>query len=437
MELERKIEKWLRAFAKKRRADAGDFKLHPATRRLLQNEVARRAQGARSDSGEEQPSLWQLFRQQWAFLIGFALIIFLAATMFLPNLAASKNRAKSALAANKLKEVGVAVQIAAEQDNGKLPASLDELTNQFSGRVNSAGGGQIVYLGAGKDLDNLESNDVLAFSPANKDQHAILYADGRVELADKKRFEALTNQAPMQLALRKTETVANGLPVSAAAPMPPVESPASAQFDESRSKLQSAKLAAPVAAAGQIASAENLRTDSWTFSSGTSQITGDSSFAQNTYRNIAGRKATPVLASFQIQQNGSAVRVVDRDGSVYSGSLLQMEKALARNSPAVPESAILASNVQQFQNYFFRVTGTNQTLQQKVVFTANVIASTNADLNQMNDANFGSSGGGGAGGERRQIETRSQQSLWSNSRIAGEAIVAGTNKIEINAEPAP
>ena len=42
MEEERKIEKLLRAYAKKRRADAGDpLKLHPAPRRQLQDEVAR------------------------------------------------------------------------------------------------------------------------------------------------------------------------------------------------------------------------------------------------------------------------------------------------------------------------------------------------------------------------------------------------------------
>ena len=44
MEPERKIEKLLRAYAQKRRAAAGDpLKLHPATRRLLQDEVSRRA----------------------------------------------------------------------------------------------------------------------------------------------------------------------------------------------------------------------------------------------------------------------------------------------------------------------------------------------------------------------------------------------------------
>src|SRR6266403_1738058 len=43
MEPERPIEKLLRAWAKKRRDDAGaPLELHPATRRLLQGEVARR-----------------------------------------------------------------------------------------------------------------------------------------------------------------------------------------------------------------------------------------------------------------------------------------------------------------------------------------------------------------------------------------------------------
>ena len=42
MEPERKIEKLLRAYAKKRRAEAGDsLKLHPANRRILQDEAAR------------------------------------------------------------------------------------------------------------------------------------------------------------------------------------------------------------------------------------------------------------------------------------------------------------------------------------------------------------------------------------------------------------
>ena len=52
MEPERKIEKLLRAYAKKRRAQAGDpLTLHPATRRLLQGEVARRKPKPGDDGG--------------------------------------------------------------------------------------------------------------------------------------------------------------------------------------------------------------------------------------------------------------------------------------------------------------------------------------------------------------------------------------------------
>ena len=72
MEPERPIEKLLRVFAKKRRDQAGHpLEMHPATRRLLQSEVARRA------SKEPEPSVFaQLLgwvRQRPAF--GLSLVI--------------------------------------------------------------------------------------------------------------------------------------------------------------------------------------------------------------------------------------------------------------------------------------------------------------------------------------------------------------------------
>src|ERR1041385_9364048 len=108
MEPERKIEKWLRAFTKKRRADAGDFKLHPAARRLLQNEVSRRKQKTEIDTDDE-PSLWQWFRQQWTLLIGFALIVFLGASLFLPSLSSAKKKSQSVMALSNLKEIGAEI----------------------------------------------------------------------------------------------------------------------------------------------------------------------------------------------------------------------------------------------------------------------------------------------------------------------------------------
>ena len=70
MEPERKIEKLLRAYAKKRRADSGDaLKLHPATRNLLHGEVARRT--PKQSAEDSSLTIWELFRQQWALLLGF------------------------------------------------------------------------------------------------------------------------------------------------------------------------------------------------------------------------------------------------------------------------------------------------------------------------------------------------------------------------------
>src|SRR5277367_1062159 len=120
MEPERKIEKLLRAYAKKRRADAGDpLKLHPATRRLLQGEVARRK--SKPDDEDASVTLWELFRQRWALLAGFAVVVFLGAALFLPALSASKKKAQSVNAMNNLKEIGVAAQMVADENHGRLP----------------------------------------------------------------------------------------------------------------------------------------------------------------------------------------------------------------------------------------------------------------------------------------------------------------------------
>jgi hypothetical protein len=174
---------------------------------------------------------------------------------------------------------------------------------------------------------------------------------------------------------------------------------------------------------------------------------------QNAFKNtITPAQAVPVLVNFQVQQNGSAVRVVDADGSVYDGSLLP-ESAVAQNEPApaattAPPAAVPAQveraktiasreELQTAQNYFFRVTGTNRTLQQNVVFAGNLVAMANAmtNLQQSSSGSGGLGGGGGGGNQMQSALTNQNQMPWSNSRIAGTAVIADTNHIEINAVP--
>jgi hypothetical protein len=91
--------------------------------------------------------------------------------------------------------------------------------------------------------------------------------------------------------------------------------------------------------------------------------------------------------------------------------------------------------VQSLQNYFFRVSGTNQTLKQNVVFTGNLLAisNTTTNLQQSFSVSDGLGGGGFGGGQSQSVFTN--QLPWSNSRIAGTAVIADTNNIEINAVP--
>jgi hypothetical protein len=470
MEPERKIEKLLRAYAKKRRAGAGDpLKLHPAARRLLQGEVARRA--SRPDEEEPSVTLWELFRQRWALFAGFALVIFFGAALFLPALSSSKKKGHAVTAMNNLREIGLAAQLAAGDNNGKLPASLDALTNQFvSDKVltDPESGKPFVYVAGGKNLDGLPSNSVLAYSSADKKGHAVLFADGSVEVVTGSKFSELTNHGLTELALAKDSerrsfaetpvavTVKSGI----AAATPPISGQSKLEADRSDAKLADlghsapsvGELAANAPAAGvptadRLATAHGAagnysttQTKSVQFASTAGQ-NFDSS-AQNSFKNtIAPAKAAAVLANFQVQQNGSAIRVVDADGSVYDGALqpanmVAQKEQLPAGAVSLPmdqeKNNATRDEPQLAQNYFFRVAGTNVTLKQNVVFAGNLLANSSAMANGQ-QANNRNGNFGGVGGQLQSALTN--QLPWSNSRIAGTAVVSDTNSIEINAVP--
>jgi hypothetical protein len=139
--------------------------------------------------------------------------------------------------------------------------------------------------------------------------------------------------------------------------------------------------------------------------------------AQNFVQEPAGKSALkakqlpePILVDFQIERKGNLVKVMDRDGSVYSGNVINEEKFAAPSAsklsavnsvpaqrrgatggvgalapatiapgggatpaPTKPvrvtrEAAMAARPVEG--QFFFRVQGTNQTLQRLVVFEA-------------------------------------------------------------------
>jgi len=82
-EPENKIEELLKAYAKKRREDAGaPFELHPATRKLLQGEVARRQPAA----GTAAPSFFQLLAKLWpGVAVAGAMVVVLGVVIWISN----------------------------------------------------------------------------------------------------------------------------------------------------------------------------------------------------------------------------------------------------------------------------------------------------------------------------------------------------------------
>ena len=431
MEPERKIEKLLRAFAQKRRAAAGDpLKLHPATRRMLQDEVSRRAAKPEPEPEEPTVSLWQLFRQRWAFLCGFVLMVFLGAMFLLPPLGGVKREAQSVSAMNNLQQIGVAAQTVAGENNGMLPATLDELTNGLVARrtlTDPVSGKPFVYVAANKNLDKLQSNDVLAYSSAEQDGRAVLLADGTVEYANRQRFSELTNQKSTQLALaekvaraQSAEPVGNG---PMAATPPPMAPGVAGELKE----LPPGGSVQPSVAQHGIANQANA------------------------YRNTSvSAQMAPVLQSFQMVQNGDDLSVVDRDGSVYHGSvqiaatkdneaeIIPSNEAAPLAKPAQFQAIMDRSKTRQppaVQNYYFRVAGVNRTLQQDVVFSGTVEAVPGTTTNAVQTFASGSGGGGGAPNNEQISTNQQQKGLLSNSRVVGTAVIDQTNQIEVNAVP--
>ena len=154
----------------------------------------------------------------------------------------------------------------------------------------------------------------------------------------------------------------------------------------------------------------------------------------------------PVLVSFAMEHNGQEVRIVDSDGSVYSGyaqtgeTTPPLRSATTERKPTtralrgaeLPQQSpvTLGTSLAVGQSFFFRVIGTNRSLNEKVVFTGNVIALTSSNLS----ASMTHSASGTAEKSGLQVPPAEQTpGVLQNARITGKALVGDRKEIEINA----
>lgn len=457
MDPERPIEKLLRQAAQTRRAQAGSQELHPVDRRNLQSEVARKFAQAGPQKRSFLDWLTPLMpRLAWgaALVVGLGL----AASLMLPRQNASQ------------KEMFFA-------------------KNERALQSRVAG----------------EPQAVAGAAPATTVAPAEAPAVASADLARAERDKDTMNLEQRRADSKKTPTLALNAPAAASQPVPSV----GGTLTESKQKEELAKRmseAAPtVTTTPPEGSAATLRyglanrgqatTSSAVTLAGANVAASPpgqvnvqvmtnefayNSLAQQTSTSAVGLKletavladqakrqpapiarasqqfveieslnkpagAKPVLVSFELQQLGREVRIIDSDGSVYSGSfhspaaLMYLDSAPSQKvavtrslQTAQPESerksALNDSSVAQANlNYAFKVSGTNQSLNQMVTFTGQLVAPTN---NLTFTDKLGS-----ANGNRLAPPELTPLPL-GNSRISGKAIIGTNREVEVNAVPA-
>ncbi len=431
---ERPIEKLLRRYAKKRRDDAGaPVELPPATRRMLQGEVARQFSKSAASAGE--PPTFAQFLSGWRARLIWAIPVFIVLgigtwVVLRPGgkpgdeLQLAKHKSERAMPARVLQETFNALETpkaaapspslahadrttVGQEASGALPASVGEgfgvtLARELP-RGKQAEMPAVVGLAATPRLNttSLPETDRLA---AN-------------ELAQ----SAATDESRAQSTLAK-----GGQPRSAS-------QPAATSSDAARQYFRQQ---------GQVGDeGAKLRANTQAF---INNATGS-----NNGKMVKSGGLTPVLANFQVEQAGNQLRVIDGDGSTYLGEMesptpepvamaaveqkggdISLRDATAR---AEQRRADVSSPTQQAAQslYAYRVVGTNRTLNQQVVFAWNFVDLTNALA-----ATQGRIPPGGANMLMNNLPAQQLPLILNNSAISGRAQLGNAKEIEINAVPA-
>jgi hypothetical protein len=150
--------------------------------------------------------------------------------------------------------------------------------------------------------------------------------------------------------------------------------PAAAPGGDSKAKSDTMAAAAPPIA--QPSSAGSL---------GMTRQFSQQSLAQSFRNNAQVNRSANVLNTFQVQQQGNEIRVLDADGSTYTGKIEQLAKSTeldsrmaARRDAAKQTRSYAAKSVPEKESAvsqsYFRATGYNVSLKKTLVFEGNYAA---------------------------------------------------------------
>lgn len=430
MNEERPIEKLLRRYAKKRRDEAGPAReLHPATRRVLQSEVERQFPKPASKERSAFDEFVAAFARRWIYAVGVFVVLLVATAMLLPSLSKAKNKTKLAQG-DALSRADTMIALAPVA-SAPMPDSgaVDELA--FAVVTNG-----VASAVPGRLADN-----------RNEDSARRLGAD-RDFRSGGGNFTPRTDSGIVRAAAPVVESVVANSAVAK-------REAGKVLFDDNLGAARNVNLAATtspdlsiVKSKGSVADAL-IHDKTWLARGGGVQEKDVQNYSRQNFSNdqplakkamsvSGGAKAvTPVLASFQIEQSGNKLRVIDGDGSTYSGEVTPDQAyGLAQNAAFKNDGKELLAGefkaAQQKQTdgtYQFRVAGTNRTLNQQVVFSWNCVPITNALA--FSNSSFAAS-------ELKKFDTTKMPQQFpglQNSYINGRAQIASEKEIEINARP--
>jgi hypothetical protein len=336
------IEQMLEALAKARRAEFGDDPKMPNPMRARLHEEIARAEAAEEEKVES--------RQSWV-------------TRFWPRVTVA-----AALAT-------LIVLVPAIWWNRTHP--LAESTD-LALRDRSAG--------AAEGLNPaVPSENALAKAPAAS------ATDATVNLADNRqtKIEPVATPASEAVALASSTRLAEG---RGATDSPSQVTKGFTDKEIASAKTQAAPAAAPAAGADSKAKSDTMAAaappvaqPSSAGSLGTKQQFSQQSTLQSFRNNAQVSQSANVLNTFQVQQQGSEIRVLDADGSTYTGKIEQLansteldSRITARRDAAKQTrryaAKVAPENESAALQSYFRATGFNVSLKKTLVFEGNYAA---------------------------------------------------------------
>jgi hypothetical protein len=332
------IEQMLEALAKTRRAQFGDDPKMPNPMRARLHEEIAQVGAAEEESVESRPSWITMFWPRLTVAAALATLLVL-----IPAIWWNQSHPFSAPS-----EVAVRDRTAGAAD-GLNPAAV--------------------------------SRDTLAKAPA------VSATEPTVNLADNSQIkvEPAATPASEAEALASSTRVAEGRAAT--------ELPGQVTKDEIASaKIQSAPAAAPAAGADSKAKSDTMAAaappvaqPSSAGSLGMTQQFSQQSGIQSFRNKAQVSRAANVLNTFQVQQEGIEIRVLDADGSTYTGKIEQLAKnaeldsrMTARRDAAKQTRRYAAKaapeNESAAPQSYFRATGYNVSLKKRLVFEGNYAA---------------------------------------------------------------